>query len=71
MISFFFCRPKENLSEITIAKQKLQRARSLFDSATDASFEYANAELTAALEYMDYVLRKDHSTGEGCEWKSA
>lgn len=64
MIAELFNPQKATPSEITIAKRKLQQARSLFDSATDASFDYANAELTAALKYMDYVLKKGRMTGE-------
>lgn len=59
-------RPKSSktLSEISLANQKLKQAQALFDSATEASFDYANAELTAAIKYMDFVLQKGRTDGE-------
>lgn len=48
----------ENMSEISLARRKLARAQALFDSATDASFDYANSELTAAMEYLEYITGK-------------
>ena len=43
---------------IEVAKARLDKAKTLFNicDGDDNIFEYANAELTAAEKYMDYVL---------------
>ena len=48
-----------DLNSVDVAKRRLERARSLFDtcdSDNEKLFEYANAEVTAAEKYLDYVL---------------
>lgn len=43
---------------IEAAKARLEKAKTLFDicDGDDSIFEYANAELTAAEKYMEYVV---------------
>ena len=43
---------------IEAAKVRLDKAKTLFDicDGDDSIFEYANAEVTAAEKYLDYVL---------------
>lgn len=48
-----------DLNPVDVAKRRLERARSLFDtcdSDNEKLFDYANAEVTAAEKYLDYVL---------------
>ena len=48
-----------DLNSVDVAKRRLERARSLFDtcdSDNEKLFDYANAEVTAAEKYLDYVL---------------
>lgn len=48
-----------DLNSVDFAKRRLERARSLFDtcdSDNEKLFDYANAEVTAAEKYLDYVL---------------
>lgn len=60
----------ENLSELSLARRKLERAQALFNSATDTSFDYANSELTAALKYLEYVANKGRVLAEQQEGRT-
>lgn len=61
----FGAKPAPELSELALAKQKLQRAQCMFDCANEASFEHANAELAAAITYMSYVSSKTRLSSRG------
>lgn len=48
-----------DLNSVDVAKRRLERARSLFDTCdpdNEKLFDYANAEFIAAEKYLDYVL---------------
>lgn len=68
--------PEEKLSELALARRRLERARSLFNEAAGGAFDYANAELTAALKYLEHItsegrVPEDQRKGELEAWRSA
>ena len=43
--------------ELRYAKDRLEYAEFLFNNCSEDMLDYANAELTAAFEYLRYVLK--------------
>ena len=44
--------------ELQYAKNRLEYAEFLFNNCDEDMLEYANAEFTAATEYLRYILKK-------------
>ena len=47
----------EKKREVQYAKDRLERAEFIFNNCPDDMIDYANAELTAAFEYLRYIIK--------------
>ena len=48
--------------ELQYAKNRFEYAEFLFNNCDEDMVEYANAELNAAFEYLNYVFKKQRNT---------